>query len=301
MILRIFLQKSIECLRKCLRAWVLLGTILIILQQNAWAQTTPSKIVILVPGFFNSFAPEYFSQDIVRSFEAKKLKVIVAKGLNPIGTIQDNGERVFQLFQSVRLQNPTSEINVVGHSAGGLYALYAINKGAYFIKTILSVSTPFDGIEFVENWDSRSHLFSELMKLCWLEGLRTLTKPTVNRFIASVKVPSSLKILAFAGYQPVKLNIFDAANMSAVLSVTDAFMNGPSDGIVSFKSATSTTNINTLQKSILTVKPELQNYIPLEHWEQVLDYRHFVLLGTPNIKLIRQRQIQFYSNIANLL
>jgi pimeloyl-ACP methyl ester carboxylesterase len=146
------------------------------------------KIVVFVPGFFNSFAPEYFSYDIVKTMQTK---------LNPIGTIQDNGERVYQLFQNIRAQNPKAEINVIGHSAGGLYALYAINKGAHYIKNLITVSTPFNGVEFVENWRENSWAFSELMRWSYLDGLRQLTTPFVQNFLKTVRVPPSLRIMAY--------------------------------------------------------------------------------------------------------
>jgi triacylglycerol esterase/lipase EstA (alpha/beta hydrolase family) len=259
------------------------------------------KIVVFVPGFFNSFAPEYFSYDIVKTMQTKGFVVVVAQKLNPIGTIQDNGERVYQLFQNIRAQNPKAEINVIGHSAGGLYALYAINKGAHYIKNLITVSTPFNGVEFVENWRENSWAFSELMRWSYLDGLRQLTTPFVQNFLKTVRVPPSLRIMAYGGYQPVNFDITNAANMTAVLSVTDQFITGASDGIVSFQSALMTTYITTTQKTLLKVHTDRTYYIPLEHWEQVLDYRNFVLLGVRNTTLIRDRQVQFYSGIANML
>ena len=259
------------------------------------------RVVIFVPGFFNSFAPEYFSDAIIETMQAKGFKVIVSQHLNPVGTIEDNGERVLQIFTDAHAQNPDADIDVVGHSAGGLYALYAINKGARYIKNLITVSTPFNGLEFIESWNRNVPGFTRVTELIYLQGLQQLTTPFVQNFLASLRVPSTLKIISYGGYQPVSFNIFDAANMSAVLSFTAAFIPTASDGIVSFKSATATTLINTTEKTVLVVRPNLNSYIPLEHWEQVLDYRNFILLGTPNIGIIRDRQIKFYSKIADQL
>lgn len=259
------------------------------------------RIVVFVPGFFNSFAPEYFSSDIVSAMQAKGFAVVIAQKLNPVGTIEENGERVLYLFQNIRQLAPNAQVSVVGHSAGGLYALYAINKGARDIKTLVTVSTPFNGVEFVENWRENSWLFKTLMDWVHLDGLRQLTTPFVQQFIKSVRVPSSLKIIAYGGYQPVNWDITNAANMSAVLSVTDKFITGPSDGIVSFESAVHTTEIPTVEKTLNKVRADRGFVLGLEHWEQVLDYRHFYLLGVRNPKIIRDRQIQFYSGISNML
>lgn len=279
-----------------------LAMLLISLTSQAANQAaTKERIVVFVPGFFNSFAPEYFSVDITRTMQAKGFYVVIAEKLNPIGTIEDNGKRVLNLFKTIHAQHPKAEINVIGHSAGGLYSLYAINQGADYIKTLITVSTPFNGIEFVENWIQNSHLFKELMNFSHLDGLRQLTSPFVQKFLSTIRVHSQLKMFAFGGYQPTSYDVWDAANMSAILSVTDSFIKGPSDGIVSFQSALTDTWITTTQKTVFKIKTYKNYFIPLEHWEQVLDYRHFILLGSRNIGLIRKRQIQFYSGIADFI
>jgi pimeloyl-ACP methyl ester carboxylesterase len=258
------------------------------------------KIIILVAGFFNSFAPEYFSDDIIQALKAKGFKVIVAEKLNPVGTIEDNGERVLKILNAVHLKNPNADMTALGHSAGGLYALYAINKGAHYIKNLITVSTPFDGVEFIERLRDRSDIIKDLSDLCFLDGLRQLTKPFVRHFLSSIKVPSTLKIHAFGGYQPVDLNIFDAANMSAVLSVTDSYITGKSDGIVGYSSSVASALIPTLENSTIKINTN-PAALKLEHWEQVLDYKNFILLGTPNIELIQERQFKFYSSVADLM
>lgn len=259
------------------------------------------RIVVFVPGFFNSFAPEYFSSDIVGALQQKGFTVVIAQKLNPVGTIEENGERVLYLFQGLRQQAPNAEVSVIGHSAGGLYALYAINKGARYIKTLVTVATPFNGVEFVEKWRENIWLFKTLMDWAQIDGLRQLTTPFVQQFIKSVKVPSTLKIIAYGGYQPVNWDITNAANMSAVLSVPASFTTGPTDGIVGYESAVYTTSIPTTEKTLNKVRADRSVVLGLEHWEQVLDYRHFYLLGVRNPQLIRDRQISFYSSIGNML
>lgn len=259
------------------------------------------RIVVFVPGFFNSFAPEYFSSDIVGALQNKGFTVVIAQKLNPVGTIEENGERVLYLFQALRKQAPNAEVSVIGHSAGGLYALYAINKGARYIKSLVTVATPFNGVEFVEKWREDIWLFRTLMDWAHIDGLRQLTTPFVQQFIKSVRVPSSLKIIAYGGYQPVNWDITNAANMSAVLSVPASFTKGPSDGIVSYESAVYTTTIPTTEKTLNKVRSDRSVVLGLEHWEQVLDYRNFYLLGVRNPGIIRDRQISFYSSVGSML
>ena len=290
-----------------LTAFLILSLIVstLLTQSVSVAATQPTqpkqKVIILVAGFFNSFAPEYFSDDIIQTLAKTGYTVFVAEKLNPVGTIEDNGERVLRIFNQVHNKYPQADITALGHSAGGLYSLYAINKGAYYIKNLITVSTPFDGVEFIQRLRQDSEIIKKLTDFCFLDGLRQLTKPFVKNFLSTIKVPSHLKIYSYGGYQPVSLDVFDAANMSAVLSVTDSYITGPSDGIVGFNSATAVTQIPTLEKTYIKINAITSSYIDLEHWEQVLDYRNFVLLGTPNIELVKNRQIKFYSKISNLM
>ena len=77
------------------------------------------EVVVLVPGFFNSFAPEYFSQDIVKSFRDKGFQVYIADRLNPIGRIDENGTRLENLLGQIeKAENGHVAFNIVGHSAG---------------------------------------------------------------------------------------------------------------------------------------------------------------------------------------
>jgi len=291
---------SLKSLRSLAILSFLIPTLLLSAQSSAATQSK-QKVIILVAGFFNSFAPEYFSDDIIQTLAKTGYTVFVAEKLNPVGTIEDNGERVLRIFNQVHNKYPQADITALGHSAGGLYSLYAINKGAHYIKNLITVSTPFDGVEFIQRLRQDSEIIKKLTDFCFLDGLRQLTKPFVKNFLSTIKVPSHLKIYSYGGYQPVSLDVFDAANMSAVLSVTDSYITGPSDGIVGFNSATAVTQIPTLEKTYIKVNAITSTYVNLEHWEQVLDYRNFILLGTPNIELVKNRQIKFYSKISELM
>ena len=121
------------------------------------------EIVVLVPGFFNSFTPEYFSDEIVNSFQKRGLKVYVAGDLNPVGTVEDNGARLSNFFSRIEAnENQKVDFNIVAHSAGGLYALYVANQNKFTIKNLITIATPYKGVEFLQKWLDNSFLFKGL-------------------------------------------------------------------------------------------------------------------------------------------
>ena len=186
-------------------AIVMLFSLLISLHSQA------KEAVVLVPGFFNSFAPEYFSEDIVRSFTAKGFRVYVAEGLNPVGTIEDNGSRLEKLLAAIeKSEGSRVTFHLIGHSAGGFYSLYVANRQRFEIKNILSVSTPYKGVEFVQAWLDNSILFRALTELAHLDGLKQLTPDGVKRFLTTVRVVPQTRVLAFGGYQNKSLDVWNA-------------------------------------------------------------------------------------------
>lgn len=259
-----------------------------------------NDVVVLVPGFFNAFTPDYFSKDIVHSFQKKGFRVYVIEGLNPIGTIEENGTRLIPQLQHIR-KNETGKINIIAHSAGGFYSLYAIQNGKVDIKNLVTISTPYLGLDFIQAWRNNSSLFTDLTNLASIEGLKQLTPEYVANFAKNIRVPETLKIFTYGGWQPRSLDIWNAKNLSGVLRVTDHFIPGDSDGIVSFKSSLGIHGFLTKSNKSAKMFVDLNFTIPLEHWEQVLDYKNFILLGTRNISTIQDRQIRFYSQIADLV
>ncbi len=259
-----------------------------------------NDVVVLVPGFFNAFAADYFSKDIVHSFQKKGFRVYVIEGLNPIGTIEENGTRLIPQLQHIR-KNETGKINIIAHSAGGFYSLYAIQNGKVDIKNLVTISTPYLGLDFIQAWRNNSSLFTDLTNLASIEGLKQLTPEYVANFAKNIRVPEELKIFTYGGWQPRSLDIWNAKNLSGVLRVTDHFIPGDSDGIVSFKSSLGIHGFLTKSNKSAKMFVDLNFTIPLEHWEQVLDYKNFILLGTRNISTIQDRQIRFYSQIADLV
>ncbi|MGZ3690974.1 MAG: lipase family alpha/beta hydrolase [Pseudobdellovibrio sp.] len=260
------------------------------------------EVVVLVPGFFNSFAAEYFSDDIVNTFQKRGLKVYVATGLNPIGTIEDNGERLEKMLANVEaLEKHKVDFNIVAHSAGGLYTLYVANKGNFNIKNLLSVSTPYKGVEFIQKWIDDCTIFDELTKWAHLDGLRQLTPNGVAAFIDKIRVPANMKVIAFGGTQGVSLDIWNSRNLSLPFVVTDHYISEDSDGIVGFSSAMAVGRIKTTLGTMAVQKNFPNFQINLDHWEQVLDGNSFILFGIRNPDYIVNEQVRFYSGLADYL
>ncbi len=255
-------------------------------------------VVALVPGFFNAFAPEYFSDEIITTFEDAGFTVYVIKGLDPVGTIEENGKALTLQLREIQ-KNENGKINIVAHSAGGFYSLYALQNTDIIIKNLVTISTPYLGLDFLEAWRKNSSLFTELTNISSLSGLRQLTPKYVEQFIKTVRVPDSLKIMTYGGWQPKGLDIWNAKNLSGLLRVTDHFIPGDSDGIVGFKSSLGIHGFLTTENKAAKMYVDKNFLIPLEHWEQVLGYRNFLLLGIRNIGVIRDRQILFYKKIAD--
>jgi pimeloyl-ACP methyl ester carboxylesterase len=259
------------------------------------------KTVVLVPGFFNSFAPEYFSVDIEEALQKKGFKTHVVEGLDPVGTIEENGERLIPQLKKIIQQDGGEAPYIIAHSAGGFYSLYAIFHAKIPITKMITVSTPYLGLDFIQAWRDHSNLFENLTNLACLDGLKQLTPQYARTFLDNIQVPDNLKIYTFGGWQPRRLDIWDARNLSAILRVPDHYIPGDSDGIVSFKSSLGILNIKTFSKKPAQIFVDSKFIIPLEHWEQVLDYKNFIILGTRNIKYVQETQKHFYSGLADLL
>ena len=260
------------------------------------------EVVVLVPGFFNSFTAEYFSDNIVETFQNRGLKVYVAEGLNPIGTVEDNGERLTRIFTEIeKIENHKVAFNVVAHSAGGLYTLYVADKQKFQIKNIITISTPYKGVEFIQEWLDDCGLFRALTDLAHLDGLVQLTPQGVASFFEKIRVSPETKIVAYGGQQGKSIDIWNARYLSFPFRVTSHFISEDSDGIVGFSSSVGIGAIKTTEN-----KPAKQfrdpNYkVSLEHWEQVLDSNSFFILGIRNPSYIRNEQNRFYSGIADYL
>lgn len=265
-------------------------------------QAFASEVLVLVPGFFNNFTPEYFSQDVIECFQNKGFKVYIPKNLNSIGTIEDNGARLESFFADIeKAEGSAVTFNVVAHSAGGFYTLYVANRNKFNIKNILTVSTPFKGIEFLQTWLDRSYTFSLLAELAYLDGLVQLTESGVHKFISGIRISPKTRVVAFGGYQDNSIDIWNARYLSAPLRVTSSYISEKSDGIVGYTSALAIGHILTTENKKALQFKDSNYFLALEHWEQVLDSSSFILLGIRNTGYIQREQVRFYTGLADYL
>lgn len=260
------------------------------------------EVVVLVPGFFNSLAPGYFSEEIVNSLTSRGLKVYVTHKLNPIGTIEDNGLRLENFLKSIQqIEKKQIHFNIIAHSAGGFYSLWVANRQQVSIKNLYTISTPYKGVEFIQTWINNCSLFKALTEFAQLESLKQLTASGAEQFLKSIRVPPQTKIFAFAGKQSEDLDITDARNLSAPLLVTSHFISYVSDGIVAFQSGLGLGQIKNTNDQLAPQFKDSKYFISLDHWEQVIDSRAFLILGTRNIDYIQVEQIRFYSGLADYI
>ena len=265
-------------------------------------QAFAEEVLVMVPGFFNSFTPEYFSEDVISTFQDRGLKVYVAEGLNPIGTIEDNGERLVKIFADIeQTEGHKVSFNVLAHSAGGLYTLYVADKQKFEIKNIITISTPYKGVEFIQVWLDNSFLFRALTDLAHLDGLVQLAPQGVASFFEKIRVSPNTKIIAYGGYQPKSFDVWNARNLSFPFEVTSRYISEDSDGIVGFSSSVGIGAIKTTEGTPARQFRNPNYIVSLEHWEQVLDSSSFFLLGIRNPGYISQEQRRFYSGIADYL
>jgi hypothetical protein len=134
-----------------------------------------------------------------------------------------------------------------------------------------------------------------------LDGLVELTASGVKQFINSVRISPKTKVYAFGGFQNESIDIWDARNISLPLRVTSHYISEKSDGVVGFSSAMGIGEIKTTSENAALQFKDPKFFIALEHWEQVLDSRSFILLAIRNTSYIRKEQTRFYSGLAGFL
>lgn len=273
-------------------------------------------IAVLVPGFFNSLSlgyvrihPDmaveirpYFSLDIIHAFEQNGVEPVVVDTLSPIGSLEDNGARLIAFLDRLRAQPQYRgrPIHLVGHSAGGLYSFYAIAKRPNIgVRSLTTLGTPFAGVEFVDKLASSVPGLQAAVEFMDLRSLPQLRPGNVSRFISEFDLPKNFVIRVFAGHQTFGVNVFDARNLSWPMATVSTLIGKPSDGIVSVDSAYATGILTHTQGPLPILRG--RQLIPLEHWEQVLDYRVFAVLGILNATYIRDAQLAFYGSLAHTM
>lgn len=261
-------------------------------------------LVVLVPGFFNSLAPgtsqgPYFSSAIVRTI-SQRAQVLVVDNLSPVGGVQENAGRLLQYLKTVEKHFPNQPMTLITHSAGGLYALQALNLDPRLpVKTVVTLAAPYEGIDFIENLDAHVPGLDSLAHYLRLDALKEFRLAKTHVLMNHLHIPSHVRWIALAGMQSkcFLVTCAESKRLSWVLSLSQDLMKGPSDGIVTVTSALAE-DLNLLDENghAKTIE-RWSSLIPLEHWEMVEEASLFHLIGVLDTGSIEREQVELYSHI----
>lgn len=272
---------------------ILLSQLMCFLSVSALA-----KVLVLVPGYFNSNIPgfhqknkynPYWSEDIVDVYRRAGFKVFPVNNLNPTGTIEENGARLLRYLDRIKHDiDPKEGFSVIAHSAGGLYTIEANNRRKLPIQKLIAINTPFDGVDFIERITNTFPWLEELEKTLNLQSLNQLRPVMVRRFLNNLKNKPQFPIFGVIGSQARNPHHWsDAAFLTPIFYITQSLMDYDSDGIVTHRSA--------LQEISGGIKVSFLNeYIHLDHCKQNLDADYYKFIGMQNTNYIRQEQVRFY-------
>jgi len=265
-----------------------------------------AKVLVLVPGYFNTLIPgfleknkynPYWSHDIVDVYRDAGFKVFPVNNLNPVGSIEENGARLLRYLDRIKSEiDPSEGISIIAHSAGSLYTIEANNRRRLPIRKLIAINTPFDGVDFIDRITKTVPGVVELEKQLNIESLNQLRPELVRRYFANLLHKPEFPILGVTGGQESNvINWYDAAFLTPIFYVTQALMDYASDGIVTHRSALgkiTPTGIN------ITISNE---YVHLDHIKQNLDADYFKYMGMKNTEFVRREQIRFYSRLISEL
>jgi hypothetical protein len=287
---------------------ILLFGLLAILSQSpfAWAQ---EKIVILVPGFFNTpgqkgIGLQYFSQNIVNSVRKLGYTPIVIGDLNPVGSLQVNGDLLLNDLRVIGAQYPQSSITVLAHSAGGLYVAHALTVQPDLpIANVVTISTPYAGADLVDlvKWIPG---FATVTDALDLSALQEFESAKMQSTLAALRIPQRVRWVSLGAAQPacVMLSCALAEYQTWLLSIPWSFAKKLGDGVVSVDSATArgvTVAMTEGGDKLIELWPDY--VIPLEHWKIVLDAGIFSLFNEINTHWITTTQRDMVTTILTRL
>jgi pimeloyl-ACP methyl ester carboxylesterase len=295
--------------------------------------STPAirEAVVLVPGTFNSVAVggvewdpvrrvvemyPYFSEAIVNAVEKQGYPVYVIRGLAPFGKFEQNGDQVIRQIEEWLKSQPFGkdkvQLTLVGHSAGGFYSLYAASKNPRLpIRRIITLASPMQGMELADDVFSSGWLGRGLELLCQnlgsgffnLEGLTGLRTPSVESFLSQLHLPKDIFVHTIAPSQPIAPSFWEGRNakyLSILFSELGKWIGKDSDGVVSVESAYGrSAKILNVEDDEVRIHPMTSLPAPLDHTEQVLDYRVLRLLGVKETDWVHDQQVELFSRMID--
>lgn len=276
------------------------------------ARAEAKSLVVLVPGFLNRWIPSspdqrqtsYFSKAIIQTIHKENYPVYVAQSLDPLGSLELNSSKLVTELRQLKSATKATSLILIGHSLGGLLSLYASQYDDLNIQKVVTISTPFLGVDLVEKIDST---FPWILR-DWIdyEILKEMKPERVKSWMSQLKVPDRLQVLIAAGWQsPCFLDCRDPRKLSFVLTLTDYLAGSQSDGMVRVESAVAPLKfpqmIPTRSGQRLKGYKSLGVLIPLEHWEMILEHQYLSLMGTRETEWVESQQILMMQRILRSL
>lgn len=291
--------------------------LLFIVGQSSFAKNDSNrcvqKIVVLIPGFFNLPGVEakeitdperinYFSNHVLQTIENQGFKTIVFKNLDPVGGIEANGNKTLEDLNAIANKYKGCELNVIAHSAGGLYTAHALTKNPSLpIVNVVTISTPYQGAKILE-------------LITWIPGWKTVARwlnlksiiefDTINSesIVSQFRVPESVRWMTIAGAQTpcLLLSCTNPQKLSWLLSVAWSFSDVEGDGVISVDSATLANSDLTNEYGEIKTVESWPEVVSLEHWEQVLDPNLFKALGVTHVDWISEQQEELFTRIVSI-
>lgn len=270
-------------------------------------------MTVLVPGTGNSLIPQYFSPAIQEELARHGESVWTVSGLAPFGDLRANGERVLEDI----LEHSTGEepITLVGHSAGGLYALYAVHLArarglSIRFERVVTVASPLRGAPLADLLVEPRAVELLVRAIAWitpgffdLRGLVEMTEARVQAFTDRLTLPEGLPVTAIGAQQEKTLNPFQGFNshfLNPFLALADGLVageGGPGDGLVPLSSALG----EGVRLRGVNFEPRYDWIVPLDHQEVVHDRRVLRALGFHKTTWVEAEQRKLFAAIARLI
>lgn len=259
--------------------------------------------LVLVPGYGSSAirSPEfkksevYFSKDILKVFKDKKINTFVATGFSAFGSIQENALILISFLDGLE-KSGFDEFILLGHSSGGLYSLAATSQSQHKINHIITVATPFRGVDFVTKLNKRKMDF--IYRVLGMRTAGELSPENVSQFLSQQNLPAHLKLWLTTGTQPncSLLKQSDSRCQAWPFAIASKSYDQDNDGLISWSSAYAL----DLDLGVQTNRLFQLNAL-LDHGEEILDYRYISALSPFHVSKIRAEQRRFYTEIAKLI
>lgn len=259
-------------------------------------------VIIFVPGFLNgvvhSIDGHYFADEIIAHYQNAGAEVLtINEELQSTGEVEDNGRRLQRTLEQ-KWSNPEYKnrpIEIVAHSAGALFSLYAATHSDLPITKIISISSPWRGADIVDK--TPLNVLAKLLDQAQVKALIQYKREKIEPLIGQWPARRNLKIFCLAGQQNLDWRRANRAEyLSWPLSVAQSFIDKASDGVISVDSAlpaSSPSKPEWLDKWDF-VDTSAYPRLPLDHMEQAHKSEIFRLLGVSNPEYIRNAQLSFY-------